>query len=169
MAKTCPEGFLCFTDTHIILLLLIVMIIVTYLILNFHRLTLILKDKQKNVMTTFNKVYGVPINVPTRGIAPEYERIGSLHEVGAPNEKRAVILPLFGRQTYSGSHKWKYYTMTDQYNMIKLPVQNIRKNNCMQDMGCEELYSDDKIFLDAYSGEFTVQLYIPQYPKYIPI
>ena len=111
---------------------------------------------------------GVPINVPTRGPAPQYERIGTLHEVSGPNEKRDMVLPLFGRQTYARSSKWMYYTMTDQQNMVQLPVHNIRRQNCMSEYGCDEIYSDDVININAYSGEFRVNLYTPQYPRYIP-
>ena len=111
----------------------------------------------------------VPINVPSRGPMPQYERIGTLHEVNAPEEKRATILPLFGRQTYRGSNKWMYYTMTDQYNMIQLPILSKKRKNCMEEVGCQELYDDDIIYVDAYSGEFSVKLYVPQAPRYIPV
>ena len=29
-----------------------------------------------------------------------------------------------GAPTYNGSHKWTYYTATDKYNQIKLPITN---------------------------------------------
>ena len=161
MAKKCADGYYCFEQMHVILLLVASLIVCLYIWKNYYRLWRILKD------VTVKKV--VPINVPTRGPAPQYERIGTLHEVNSPNENRGKILPLFGRQTYSGSSKWMYYTMTDQQNMVHLPVHNARRKNCMGEMGCEELYTDDIININAYSGDFNVKLYVPQHPRYIPV
>ena len=162
----CAKGYFCFQEITIYLLVLSCVIVLAYMWHNRERLTRVLKD---TATATQKMVTMVPINVPTRGPAPQYERIGTLHEINSPNDKRGKVLSLFGRQTYSGSQKWMYYTMTDQYNMIRLPVHNVQRKNCMESTGCSELYSDDIIYIDAYSGEFKVHLYIPQHPRYIPL
>lgn len=173
MVKTkCAEGYFCFEKVNVVLLVAVVIIISIYIVRDYRRLLRIIKKKGHQVVSTIKEIQ-IPssrlINIPTRGAPPQYEQIGTLHEIDSPQEKRPMVLPLFGRRLYSSSHKWKYYTMTDQNNMVKLPIQNVRRANCMQDVGCEELYDDDNIFLDAYSGEFRVKLYIPQYPRYIPL
>ena len=61
-------------------------------------------------------------------------------KVGQNNEP--VILPLFGGPTHNGSSKWYYYTSTDKYNQIKLPLSN-KNRSCNVEYGCDELYDGD--------------------------
>ncbi len=164
MSKKCAAGFFCFEERIIYFLVVAFVIVGAFSIRHYQRLTRLASSSIQYI-----KRSAIPINVPSRGPAPEYERIGTLHENNSPVEKRGKVLPLFGRQTYPRSSKWMYYTMTDTHNMVQLPIQNKRQRNCMDTLGCEEMYSDDTIHVDAYSGDFTVQLYKPQTPRYIPV
>ena len=117
---------------------------------------------------------GVPINIPTRGESGGFQQIGVLHKV-EPTDSTSkvgqntepVILPLMGAPTYNGSHKWSYYTSTDKYNQIKLPLSNNNKQ-CDSEYGCEELYDDDMVEVPAYNGSFKVKIYQFDKPKYLP-
>jgi len=101
------------------------------------------------------------INIPTRGETPLYQQIGTLTD--ADNR----ILPLYGRPTWRGSNKWNYYTNTDGYNTIKLPVK-AKNRNCLDDNGCDELYDDDTIAVPQYGGaSFRVNVYPYDKPRYI--
>ncbi len=68
-------------------------------------------------------------------------------------------LPLFGRQKYRGSGTYEYYTRDDSRNGISIPITV--KNN-------KELYSDDKINVKSFEGEFNVEIYDIEQIKYIP-
>lgn len=103
---------------------------------------------------------GVPINTPTRGYSSDYQQIGVL----TGGDK---ILPLYGKPTWNGSSKWLYYTATDKFNMIKLPVRN-RSKDCTQEYGCEQLDNKDKVEVPAYNQEFEVSIYNLDAPRYIP-
>lgn len=103
---------------------------------------------------------GVPINTPTRGYSPDYQQIGLL----TGGDK---ILPLYGKPTWNGSSKWLYYTATDKFNMIKLPVRN-KSKDCTQEYGCEQLDNRDKVEVSAYNQEFEVSIYNLDAPRYIP-
>lgn len=159
----CATGFFCFEERIVYFLCIAFMIVGLFSIRHYQRLR-----RLASYSVQYVKQRVVPINVPSRGPAPEYERIGTLHEMNSPVEKRGKVLPLFGRQTYPRSSKWMYYTMTDTHNMVQLPIEN-KQRNCMDTHGCEELYSDDAIHVDAYSGNFKVNLYKPQTPRYIPV
>ncbi len=105
---------------------------------------------------------GIPINEPTRGETGPYQQVGYLQAEG---EK---ILPLFGRQVYPGSHKWTYYTSTDQYNQIKVPVE-INNKNCTGEYGCDEISDDSEVFVPAYPNRsFKATIYNLDAPRYIP-
>jgi hypothetical protein len=99
------------------------------------------------------------INVPTRGLPDNYQSVGVL--VRREDEK---ILQLFGRQKYMGSNQWEYYvTGMDRYGFPnKMPIKV---------KGDKELFDKDKIeldWLDKSKGEFEVNLYNFDVPRYNP-
>ncbi len=103
---------------------------------------------------------GVPINIPTRGFSQDFQQVGI---ITGGNQ----ILPLFGRTIWNGSNKWNYFTSTDSFQSVKIPIQN-KKRDCTQEFGCDELYDKDKIFIPAYNKEFEVSIYRLDSPRYIP-
>ena len=99
------------------------------------------------------------INVPTRGFPDNYQSVGVL--VRREDEK---ILQLFGRQKYMGSNQWEYYvTGMDRYGFPnKMPIKV---------KGDKELFDKDKLeldWLDKSKGEFEVNLYNFDVPRYNP-
>ena len=107
---------------------------------------------------------GVPINIPTRGYAGGVQQVGALYKEGS---EEPVILPLFGMPTYNGSNKWMYYTATDKFNQVKIPISN-NNRECNLEYGCDELYDGDIINIPAYNGNFKVNKYNFDKPRYIP-
>lgn len=117
---------------------------------------------------------GVPINIPTRGESGGFQQIGVLHKIETSDETmqlgnntEPVILPLMGAPTYNGSNKWTYYTATDKYNQIKLPITN-NNRKCDSEYGCDELYDGDNVTIPAYNGSFQVKIYEFDKPRYLP-
>jgi hypothetical protein len=117
----------------------------------------------------------IPINIPTRGI-DEFRQIGVISSVsdgagsddaGSDAHGKKRILPLYGRRTYNGSSKWNYYTSTDGYHVVQLSVTHKNKD-CMQEYGCDELYSGDDIYIQEYDEVFRVNMYQRSPIRYIP-
>jgi hypothetical protein len=105
------------------------------------------------------------VNIPTRGLATDFQPIGILTNV--QTNKSPNILQLFGRAIYPGSYKWQYYTNSDNFQSVK--VQVIHKGReCLSDLGCEELYTGDIVRLPSYNMNFRVELYRLDRPAYIP-
>jgi hypothetical protein len=143
------------------------------------KLDTILKTKNEPVVVVqpdrrYNKLYDpldLPsrfdssrlINIPTRGPPSEMQQVGIL-----TNENNDKILPLYGRQTYTNSNKWNYYTSTDKFNQIKLPVNDLQNKNCTQEFGCTELSDGDSVNVPAYNDKFKVSIYTLDSPRYIP-
>ena len=69
--------------------------------------------------------------------------------------------------TYPGSRYWNYYTGTDSYSSVKLPVEKNGKS-CQDEYGCEEIYDNDSVSVPGYSSEFKVNLYKLDKPRYLP-
>ena len=107
---------------------------------------------------------GIPINVPSRGESGSYQQVGVLVN---KNSAESKILPLYGKQTYPGSRNWLYYTSSDQYQSVKLPVSN-RNQDCTDDTGCHEITNGDNVEIPAYEQSFKANIYKFDKPRYIP-
>jgi hypothetical protein len=66
----------------------------------------------------------VPINVATRGLPQAFQQMGILKSDGQ-------VLPLYGRQTAYRTDRYNYYTRTDTYNPVQLPVRYERRDRIM--------------------------------------
>ena len=104
----------------------------------------------------------VPINVETRGATPEMQQVGILS-----NGKNDTVLALYGRPTYRGSSKWLYYTGSDKFHAVRLPIMK-QQRDCTSEYGCDELYDNDEVTVKGYDGSFTVTIYGLDAPRYIP-
>lgn len=93
----------------------------------------------------------VPINVNPRGIPAAYQQMGYIKTDG---EK---LLPLYGRQTAYRSDRFNYYTRTDTYNPIQVPV-TYKKKNCSEDIGCEELFGGEEVHVKGLGQSGTVDI-----------
>ena len=116
-------------------------------------------------------IVGVAINVPTRGPTPAVQQVGILttaDAAAAAQADRPSPLALFGRPTFRGSSKWTYFTATDKFHAIKLPVHCGRRD-CTDDLGCDELYDGDEVDVPAYPGAtYKATIYALDAPRYIP-
>jgi hypothetical protein len=102
----------------------------------------------------------IPINIPTQGLPETFQSVGIIN-VGEQ------VLPLYGRRTTGSSDRWNYYTRTDTYNPVPVPVQFGRRD-CMDDTGCQEIMSGESVAIDALHKEGKTNIYRMGGPKYIP-
>ena len=113
----------------------------------------------------FNRM---PINVPTQSVDTNYRQIGLLTRVG----EKETILPLMGKPLMTNRDKWNFYTMSENNNMLKLPISTNGGSNsykkCMAEQGCSDLYSGDTVKVDGYNDLFKVTTYENNVPQYIP-
>ena len=123
---------------------------------------------------SYVNTYGVPINIPSRGPQQSYQQVGILYKENIENPDKlpgnnneSNILPLFGRPTYAGSNRWNYYTSSDKFQTVKLPI-SIDGRKCTDDLGCNELMNGDMISIPSYNCRFKVEIYGFDSPQYIP-
>ena len=105
-------------------------------------------------------ITSMPINIPTQGLPESFQSVGII-------KAGDQILPLYGRRTLSSSDRWNYYTRTDTFNPVPVPV-NSQRRNCMDDIGCPELMSGENLSVNALNKEGQVEIYRFDGPKYIP-
>ena len=137
------------------------------------------ESKAHNIRVVNDPLYppmkrGIPINIETRGSGGDFQQLGVLSKETISNEEDSpgnntdsVILPLYGKPTYRGSNRYLYYTETDKYNPVKVPINN-KDRDCTDDQGCDEIYDGDQVTIPSYNGVFNVKIYKFNKPRYIP-
>lgn len=117
-----------------------------------------------DLSTIFNSPTAIVSTIPalaTRGIPETYQSMGVL------KTDSGQILPLYGRRTASRSDRFQYYTRTDSYNPVQLPLEH-KRHNCQDDVGCDELYDGDTLKVSATGEKATATIYRFSGPTYIP-
>jgi len=107
------------------------------------------------------EIYGKLPRVPTRGIPETYQSMGII------KTDDGQLLPLYGRRTASRSDRFQYYTRTDTYNPVQLPI-NYNRRDCQDDIGCEELSNSDVVTIAATGQKGTATIYRFDGPTYVP-
>jgi len=99
-----------------------------------------------------------PFYYPTRGLPQSYQQMGVLIGEERRHRGEQTILPLIGRQTHPGSSRYHYYTSTNGYHPMKLPVVH-KKRTCNDSTGCEEIYSGNLVSVNGYDYDFKADIY----------
>jgi len=102
----------------------------------------------------------VPINIATRGLPQAYQQMGII-------KTGDQLLPLYGRQTAYRSDRYNYYTRTDTYNPVQVPIR-YEKRDCMDSIGCGELLGGEQINVAGLGKDGKVEVYKFDGPTYIP-
>jgi hypothetical protein len=100
-----------------------------------------------------------PIRRPWEGSLPSIATrgdYGPYQQMGILERKDGTFYPLYGRRTYNRD-RFNYYTRTDTYNPVSIPVQ-YEKRDCTDDTGCNEISSGDNVRI-AGNEDVKVKLY----------
>ncbi len=92
-----------------------------------------------------------PFNIPTQGVPESYQSMGIV------KTEDGKLLPLYGRRCISSRERYNYYTRTDSYNPLPIPVI-MQGRDCQDQVGCPELFNGDKVKLATLDqmGEVTI-------------
>jgi len=93
-----------------------------------------------------------PFNIPTQGVAEEYQSMGIV------KTSEGKLLPLFGRRCVSARERYNYYTRTDSYNPLPLPIE-MQGRDCQDQVGCPELFNGDRVKISATNDHGEVTIY----------
>lgn len=191
MGRKCPPGVWCLTPTLGIIIFIIISII--FFVFKSTTTTIIETKRSRVQPSSSTNVYNnistdsrysqapeplrfwqtgpdlrgallppgaIPINVATRGVPQAFQQSGII-------KMGEQILPLYGRQSVYRGDRYNYYTRTDSYNPVQLPIRYQRRD-CMDDVGCEELLGGEVIKIAGIGKEGSVEVYKYDGPKYIP-
>ena len=171
MARYCPPGVFCVSDGILLVLgvgLLFLLILVYLMKMNPSPTIILPSAKSPSVHVQGDSRYerapqplqsawsqpefpprggltSLPINIPTQGLPDTFQSVGFIQ---ADNQ----VLPLYGRRTAGSRDRWNYYTRTDTYNPVPVPVQ-FGKRDCMSDVGCQEVMSGESVHILGKEGK----------------
>jgi len=160
-----------YTTTEVISIILLVIALVLGLMFYFR------KTNKRPVQKTINNIYhqperirevnrepvnrGVPINMRTRGLPEPYHQMGIL-------TSGDDVRPLYGRQTYSGSNRYNYYSSLDSNLSTKIPIFKTN-DKCTDERGCNEINDGDTVRIgNIDTTEYTFTKYSDDRYRYIP-
>lgn len=106
-------------------------------------------------------VGGTAVNIRTQGLPEAYQQMGVLK--GGDGK----LLPLYGRRVASRSDRFNYYTRTDTYNPVQLPL-SFQKKDCQDPVGCQEIFDGDKVTMSPTGEMATATIYRFDGPLYVP-
>jgi hypothetical protein len=107
-----------------------------------------------------SSIHNLP-TIPTRGIPEAYQQMGLIRT------DDNSVLPLYGRPTASRSDRFQYYSRTDTYNPVQIPLR-YNNRDCVDDIGCNELFDGDSVSLVPSGQKGQVTLYRLSGPTYVP-
>lgn len=133
---------------------------------------------------------GIPINMATNTgatVNTSYQQIGLLTKADTDNRSKSgsnsnsnsgsgsgsssssdpVIMPLMGKPLFTSRDKWLFYTISDKNNAMKLPII-IKGRNALSEIGVDNVYTGDTVYVQGYNDQFKVTLYENSAPQYIP-
>ena len=194
MAKKCPPGVICIENMTIIFLIIIVFLVLGYYFYihknkstnnsseiivqrEFINRPMAIGRPPNVLLNPFTPPLrdggnfprgsidprGVPINIRTRGFDDTYRQVGLLTRVNG----KETMLPLMGRPLHTNRNKWQFYTMSDKFNSLKLPISR-NGRSCTNEYGCDDLNNGDTIYVEGYNDAFKVTIYDNNQPRYIP-
>ncbi len=106
---------------------------------------------------------GIPIPVPVEvtsyaNQSPEYRdppikeyKPGHIQQMGVLLGDNDETLPLFGKEVSGRRDRYHFYTTTNGENIYPLPI-SYQDRDCMDDIGCQELYGNETVSVTGKSG-----------------
>ena len=183
MPRRCPPGMVCFPDTFSLIswpsvtLILIFMVTVGLVVtalrnVNTPQFNTVVQAPQHPVevnVQSDSRYSRAPEAERDWSTGPDLTRVSSQFNIatqGVPESYQSMgivktgdgkLLPLYGRRSIGSRERYNYYTRTDTYNPIPMPV-TIKGRDCQDQVGCPELYDGDHVKLSATDqmGEVTI-------------
>jgi hypothetical protein len=122
------------------------------------------------------RVVKVPVKVPTMMVPqrplpsqeirrePEFRgppikkyKPGRMQQMGILTGS-GETLPLYGKEVRGRRDRYNYYTTTGGENLYPIPVSHSGRD-CMEDIGCQELYGNETVLVTGKTGSFAVNMY----------
>ena len=100
-----------------------------------------------------------PVREPEfRGPPIKQYKPGHMQQMGIIMGPDGETLPLYGKEVRGRRDRYHYYTTTGGDNLYPVSVSH-NARDCMEDIGCEELYGNETVTVLGKTGSFSVNMY----------
>lgn len=100
-----------------------------------------------------------PVREPEfRGPPIKQYKPGYMQQMGIITGGDGETLPLYGKEVRGRRDRYHYYTTTGGENLYPVSISH-NARDCMEDIGCEELYGNETVTVLGKTGSFTVNMY----------
>jgi len=93
-----------------------------------------------------------------RGPPIKQYKPGYMQQMGIIVGEEGETLPLYGKEVRGRRDRYHYYTTTGGENLYPIPV-NHDGRDCVDDIGCQELYGNESVSVTGKTGSFDVNMY----------
>jgi len=93
-----------------------------------------------------------------RGPPIKQYKPGHMQQMGLLVGEGEEPLPLYGKEVRGRRDRYHYYTTTGGENLYPIPVSH-ETRDCMEDIGCQELYGNESVSVTGKNGLFDVKMY----------
>jgi hypothetical protein len=83
---------------------------------------------------------------------------GYVQQMGVLLGEDGETLPLYGKEVRGRRDRYHYYTSTPGQQIYSIPV-SYDNRDCMDDMGCQELYGQEKVSVLGKTTPYEAKLY----------
>ena len=138
-------------------LVIIVLVILVTLIVYQMRYPIVVK-KQVPVPVPVEVPVQIPVEREFRKPPIKEYKPGYVQQMGVLVGPDEETLPLYGKEVRGRRDQYHYYTTTPGDQVYSLPV-TIDNRDCMDDIGCRELYGNETVSVLGQTGSFQAKLY----------
>jgi hypothetical protein len=101
--------------------------------------------------------YKIPVREPEFRRPPiKVYKPGHVQQMGLLSGPNGQTLPLYGKETRGHRDRYNYYTSTSGEQIYSVPISRDGRD-CMEDLGCQELYDNDKVSVTG--SPYDVKMY----------
>jgi hypothetical protein len=93
-----------------------------------------------------------------RGPPIKQYKPGHMQQMGILVGGDGETLPLYGKEVRGRRDRYHYYTTTGGENLYPIPVSHDDRD-CIDDIGCQELYGNESVSVTGKTGSFDVKMY----------
>ena len=93
-----------------------------------------------------------------RGPPIKQYKPGRMQQMGILVGGDGETLPLYGKEVRDRRDRYHYYTTTGGENLYPIPVSHDGRD-CIDDIGCQELYGNESVSVTGKTGSFDVKMY----------
>lgn len=83
---------------------------------------------------------------------------GYFHQMGLLTSDSGETLPLYGKEVTGRRDRFHFYTTTGTDNLYPVPLSH-GDRDCMDDVGCGELFGNEAVSVTGKTDPFTVNMY----------